>query len=46
MKCLKISNTGKGGQADKRMFSLKEIVKGGTPDKNPVLISGDTIFVP
>lgn len=54
MKCLKISNlarrvrekAGKGGKAAKLTFSLKEIVTDRSPDKNPVLISGDTIFVP
>ncbi len=54
MKCLKISNlarrvrekTCRGGKAEKLTLSLKEIVKDGSPDKNPVLISGDTIFVP
>lgn len=38
--------TGKGRRAEKLTFSLKEIVKDASPEKNPVLIAGDTIFVP
>jgi len=38
--------TGKDRRAEKLTFSLKEIVKDGSPEKNPVLIAGDTIFVP
>lgn len=38
--------TGKGGKAENLTFSLKKIVRDGSPDKNPVLMPGDTIFVP
>lgn len=38
--------TAKGRRTEKLTFSLKEIVKDGSPEKNPVLLAGDTIFVP